>query len=102
MLPEGENHSILCTAPAEDHYEINWRTSDGREVGNEGTFTVGEELTNNGTKGMRILFTASPEVNGTILRCVVINFQNLGDSPEPLEFTIIIQGFLVMHLHNGW
>ena len=29
MLPEGEDHSILCTAPAEDHYGINWRTGDG-------------------------------------------------------------------------
>ncbi|CAI7999763.1 hypothetical protein GBAR_LOCUS2784 [Geodia barretti] len=37
------------------------------------------------------MFTASPEVNGTILRCVVVNFDLPSDSPEPLEFTIIIQ-----------
>ena len=97
MLPEGEDHSILCTAPAKDHYEITWGTGDGGVVGNDDPFTVGdEELTNNGKKGIRVLFTASPEVNGITLRCVVINFQNLADSPEPLEFTIITQGFLVM------
>ena len=92
MLPEGEDNSILCTAPAEDHYEINWRTGDG-EITNGGTFTVGyEELIINGTKGIRVIFTASPEVNGTILRCVVVNFNQPSDSPEPLEYPIIVQG----------
>ena len=41
MLPEGEIHNILCTAPAEDHYIINWGTNEG-PFENEGTFTVGE------------------------------------------------------------
>ena len=96
MLPEGEVHSILCTAPDEDHFEISWRTAAGGEVGNEGTFTVGEEEpTTNGTKGRRVMFTASLEVNGTTLRCVVINFRKLNDPPESLEFTIIIQGLLL-------
>ena len=95
VFPEGEVHSILCTAPDEDHFEISWRTAAG-EVGNEGTFTVGdEEPVTNGTKGRRLMFTASPEVNGTILRCVVVNFDQPSDSPEPLEFTIIIQGLLI-------
>jgi hypothetical protein len=95
VLPEGEVHSILCTAPDEDHFGTSWRTAAGGEVGNEGTFTVGEEEpTTNGTKGRRVMFTASPEENGTTLICVVINFRQPSDSPEPLEFTIIIQGTL--------
>ena len=95
MFPEGEEHSILCTAPDEDHFEINWGTTAGGFFENEGTFTVGEEEPDtNGTKGRRVLFTASPEVNGTTLRCFVINFRQPSDSLEPLEFTIIIQGFV--------
>ena len=99
MFPEGEVHSILCTAPDEDHFAINWGNVDGGEVGNEGTFTVGdEEPVYSGTKGRRVIFTASPEVNGTTVRCVVINFRQPSDSPEPLDFTIIIQGLLFKKL----
>ena len=99
VFPEGEVHSILCTAPDEDHFAINWGNVDGGEVGNEGTFTVGdEEPVYSGTKGRRVIFTASPEVNGTTVRCVVINFRQPSDSPEPLDFTIIIQGLLFKKL----
>ena len=100
MLPEGEVHSILCTAPDEVHFVINWRTSAGGEVVNDGTYTVGdEEPVNNGTKGKKLTFTASPEVNGTTLRCVVVDFRQNSDSPEELEFTIIIQGLLINLLY---
>ena len=96
VFPEGEVHSILCTAPDEDHFEILWRTAVGGEVGYEGTFTVGdEEPVYSGTKGRRVIFTASPEVNETTLRCIVVNFRPNSDSPEQLEFTIIIQGLLI-------
>ena len=97
VFPEGEVHSIICTAPDEERFVINWGTAAGGVIGNEGTYyTVGdEEPVTNGTKGRRLMFTASPEVNGTILRCVVINFDLPSDSPEPLEFTIIIQGLLI-------
>ncbi|CAI8009840.1 hypothetical protein GBAR_LOCUS6564 [Geodia barretti] len=95
VFPEGEVRSILCTAQDEDHFGINWRTADGGEFGNEGTFTVGdEEPATNGTKGRRVIFTASPEVNGITMTCVVVNFRQPSDSPEPLDFTIIIQGNL--------
>ena len=95
MLPEGEVRSILCTAPDEGHFAINWGTVDG-EFGNEDIFTVGdEEPATNGTKGRRVMFTALPVVNGTTLRCVIINFSQPSDSPEPLDFTIIIQGLLI-------
>ena len=74
-------HSILCTAPDEDHFEINWGTGDGGFFENEGTFTVGdEEPATNGTKGRKVMFTALPEVNGTTLKCVVINFDQPSDS----------------------
>ena len=99
MFPEAEVHSILCTAQDEDHFGINWRTADGGEFENEGTFTVGdEEPATNGTKGRRVIFTASPEVNGITLTCVVVNFRQPSDSPEPLDFTIIIQGLLFKKL----
>ena len=89
-------HSILCTAPDEDHFGINWGTGDGGFFYNDGTFTVGdEEPATNGMKGRRVIFTASPVVNGTTLGCVVVNFRQLSDSPEPLDFTIIIQGLLI-------
>ena len=96
VFPEGEVHSILCTAPDENHFEINWGTGDGGFFENEGTFTVGdEEPATNGTKGRKVMFTVLPEVNGITLKCVVINFDQPSDSPEPLEFTIIIQGLLI-------
>ncbi|CAI7999333.1 hypothetical protein GBAR_LOCUS2686 [Geodia barretti] len=92
VFPEGEEHSILCTAPDEDNFAINWGTGGGI-IGNEGPFTVGdEEPATNGTKGRRVIFNASLEVNQTTLRCVVVNFRPNSDSPEPLDFTIIIQG----------
>ncbi|CAI7999765.1 hypothetical protein GBAR_LOCUS2785 [Geodia barretti] len=95
VFPEGEVHSILYTAPDEDHFGINWGTGDGGFFDNDGTFTVGdEEPATNRMKGRRVIFTASPVVNGTTLRCVVVNFRQLSDSPEPLGFTIIIQGTL--------
>ena len=103
MFPEGEVHSILCTAPDDDRFEINWGTGDGGFFENEGTFTVGdEEPATNRTKGRRVIFTTSPEVNGTTLICVVINFRQPSDSPEPLEFTIITQGLLFRkYMDNG-
>ena len=97
VLPEGKIHNILCTAPAEDHYDINWGTNHEGEAGNEGVFTVGEEKTvSDGMKGRQVTFTATSLVNNTRLTCVVINFNQPSSSPEPLKFNIIIQGFCVM------
>ena len=98
VFQEGELHSILCTAPDEERFVINWGTVDGG-FGNEGTFTVGdEEPATNGMKGRRVIFTALPVVNGTTLRCVIVNFRQPSDSPDPLDFTIIIQGLLLKKL----
>ena len=94
VLPEGEIHNILCTAPAEDHYAINWGTNNEGEAGNEGMFAVGgEEAVGEGMKGRRVTFTATSVVNNTILTCVVINFDHISSSPQPIEFIIITQGF---------
>ena len=98
VLPEGEIHNILCTAPAEDHFAINWGTNHEGEAGNEDIFSVGEEETvGEGMKGRRVTFTATPVVNNTILRCVVINFDQPSSSPEPMEFIIIFQGLHKRH-----
>ena len=98
MLPEGTIQNILCTAPAEDHYAINWGTNLEGHAGSEGIFTVGEEETvGEGMKGRRVTFTTTPVVNNTILRCVAINFDQPSSSPEPMEFIIIIQGLHKRH-----
>ena len=92
VLPEGETHTILCTAPAEGHI-ITWASSKG-QIGNGGTFTVGqEEAVGEEMKGMRITFTATtPLVNNTILICAVLNVHQPSSSPEPRIFNITIQG----------
>ena len=42
VLPEGEEHSVLCTVADEDRFEIIW-VVDGGSAGEE--FVVGEEET---------------------------------------------------------
>lgn len=92
VLPEGETHNILCTAPAEGHI-ITWGSSKG-QIGKGGTFTVGqEEEVGEEMKGIRITFTATtPLVNNTILTCAVLNIHQPSSSPEPRIFNITIQG----------
>ena len=100
VLEEGKIHNILCTAPVEGPYTINWGTTLEGEAGNEDIIVVGEEeAVSEGVKGRRVTFTATPVVNNTILTCVVINFNQPSSVPETLEFIIIIQGFCVL-LHS--
>ena len=83
VLSEGEKRSVLCRAPAEVNYLINWAV-DGTPVNGEYMgFTVGEEeMLGDGMKGKQIMFTATSDVS---LRCV--------DSFDPLVINIIVQGF---------
>ena len=63
VLPEGEEHSILCTAPNEENYLITWVSNVG-PVGDG--FVVGEEeIFDDETKGKRITFTATDNLNST-------------------------------------
>ena len=51
VLPEGEEHSILCTAPDEENYLITWVANVG-PVGDG--FVVGEEeILDDETKGKK-------------------------------------------------
>ena len=88
VLPEGEEHSILCTAPNEKRYLITWVANVG-PVGDG--FVVGEEeILSDETKGKRITFTATS--NSTSLKCVVSDTFEPSNTFEPLQLTIIIQG----------
>ena len=90
VLPEGEEHSILCTAPNEQDYLINWGANGGA-VGDG--FVVGEEeILDDDTKGKRITFTATDDINSTSLRCVVSDTFQASNSSIPIHLTIIIQG----------
>ena len=90
VLPEGEEQSILCTAPNQERFLITW----GANVGPVGDgFVVGEEeIFDNETKGKRITFTATDDINSTSLRCVVADIFEPGNSFKPIQLTIIIQG----------
>ena len=87
VLPEGEEHSILCTAPNEQDYLITWGANGGA-VGDG--FVVGEEEILD--DGKRITFTATDDINSTSLRCVVSDIFNADNSFDPIQLTIIIQG----------
>ena len=51
VLPEGVEHSILCTAPDDDRYLITWVDDDGAVANG---FVVGEEETvGDGMKGKK-------------------------------------------------
>ena len=93
VLPEGEEHSILCTAiitEEEDSYQINW-AANGRRIGDG--FVVGEEETlDDGTRERNIMFTATNDINNTNLSCVVSHLFQSSLSFTPIELTIIIQG----------
>ena len=93
MLPEGEEHSILCTAiitEEEDSYQIHWG-ANGRSIGDG--FVVGEvETLEDGTRERNITFTATNDINNTNLSCVVSHLFQSSLSFTPIEFTIIIQG----------
>ena len=91
VLPEGEEHSILCTAIiTEDSCQINWAVN-GRPIGDE--FFVGEEETlDDGTRERNITFTATNDTNNTNLSCVVVHLFQPSLSFTPIELTIIIQG----------
>ena len=90
VLAEGEERSILCTAPAEVNYNVLWAV-DGIPVNGEYMgFTVGEEeMLGDGMKGKRIMFTATTNVS---LRCVITDVLSV-DSFDPLVINIIVQGF---------
>ena len=90
VLPEGEEHSILCTAPNEERYLITWGTNIG-PVGDG--FVVGEEeIFDDETKGKRITFTATDDINSTSLRCVVSDPFEPSNTFIPIQLTTIIQG----------
>ena len=89
VLPEGVKHSIPCTAPANGIYLINW-VVDGEQPGDG--FVVGEEETlANGMEIKSITITASNEISNTNLQCA---FFNLSNPFDPIDLTIIIQGWL--------
>ena len=93
VLPDGEEHSILCTAiitEEEDSYQINW-AANGRSIGDG--FVVGEEETlDDGTRERNITFTATNDINNTNLSCVVSHLFEPSNTFRPIQLTIIIQG----------
>ena len=94
MLPEGKEHTILCRSPAETKYLITW-VANGAPIDDDHLiFTEGEErqLTG-GEKGRNVTFIPTPDVNSTSLKCVVIDVIDFINSFEPLNLTIIVQGF---------
>ena len=87
VLPEGEEHSVLCTVADEYRFEINW-VVDGGAAGEE--FVVGDEETlQDGTK---ITFNATLDVNNTNVKCTVLDRVTPALSFDSVNFTIIIQG----------
>ena len=90
VLPEGEEHSVLCTVADENRFEINW-VVDGGAAGEE--FVVGdEEMLQDGMKGTKITFNATLDVNNTNMICTVLDRVTPALSFDSLNFTIIIQG----------
>ena len=90
VLPEGVEHSILCTAPDDDRYLITWVDDDGAVANG---FVVGEEETaGDGMKGKRITFTATTDISNISLICNIIDLLQVSNSYKPIELTIIIQG----------
>ena len=100
ILPEGKETSIVCKAPAEGNYAINWAV-DGTAIREEYYmgFTVTEEEVSDGMKEKWIVFTATSNVS---LKCIVTDVLDVSNSFESLEINIITQGFqtFVLSLHS--
>ena len=89
MLPEGVEHSILCTAPDDDRYHIIW-IADGGLAGDG--FVVEDEELDDGMKGKMITFTATTDISNTSLKCVVTDLVQASNSFEPIKLLIVVQG----------
>ena len=87
----GETRDIPCTAPNEDHLDINWgpnglvEESEDMESGNIYTLQ-------NGLKGRNLTLTATAEINNTNLRCGIYNHDEPIKSYSSLEILVLIQG----------
>ena len=74
VLPLGEARELLCTAPAENGYIINWIVNGSQLRAEETNFHL-EELLANMSRGMNLMFTATPEVNNTNVDCLITDIQ---------------------------
>ena len=90
VLPEGVEHSILCTAPDNDRYLITWVVN--KELTGDGFVVREEETVGDGMKGKTITFTATVDINDTSLTCNINDLFQVSNSYKPIELTIIIQG----------
>ena len=99
ILPEGEETSIACKAPAEGNYAINWAVNGTAISSKYMGFTVTEEKISDGMKEKWIVFTATSNVS---LKCIITDVLDVSNSFESLEINIIVQGFktFVLSLHS--
>jgi hypothetical protein len=95
VLPLGEARELLCTAPAENGYIINWIVN-GSQLNTEDSetdFRLKDILLANMSRGRNLMFTATPEVNNTNVHCLITDTQQ--QISESSQFLIQIQGRLL-------
>ena len=90
ILPEGEETSTVCKAPAEGNYAINWAVNGTAISSKYMGFTVTEEKISDGMKEKWIVFTATSNVS---LKCIITDVLDVSNSFESLEINIIVQGY---------
>ena len=91
VLPLGEARELLCTAPAEIGYTIDWVVNGSQLRAEETNFRSEDILLANMSRGRNLIFTATPEVNNTNVHCLITDIQRLQTSKSS-QFLIQIQG----------
>ena len=91
VLPLGEAREILCTAPADSGYTIVWVVNGSQLRDEETNFRSEDIISANMSRGMNLMFTATPEVNNTNIHCLITDIQRLQIS-QSSQFSIQIQG----------
>ena len=97
ILPEGKETRIVCKAPAEGNYVINWAVNGTAVSGEYMGYTVTEEEISDGMKEKWIVFIATSNVS---LKCVVTDVLDVSNSYESLEINIVVQGFQTFVYHH--
>jgi hypothetical protein len=94
VLPLGAARELFCTAPVESGYTIIWIVN-GSELSAEETYFRSEDIMlANMSRGVKLMFIATPEVNNTNVHCLIIDIQRLQISKSS-QFSVQIQGRLL-------
>ena len=97
VLPLGEARELLCTAPADTGYIINWIVNGTLIRPEETNFRSEDIISANMSRGMNLKFIATQQVNNTNVHCLITDIQRLQISKSSQFFNTNPRYEVVMH-----